>query len=98
MTPRPALRPSLSPTKLVSRTSNSDFPVTVGAIEQRLELRIDAVEQRLGRVEERLTGIEERLTKVERDVFLIKWMVGFVLALQLGTFFMLWQLTLKFQS
>jgi hypothetical protein len=74
------------------------FSVTVGAVEQRLELRIDAVEQRLGRVEERLMVIEERLAKVERDVFLTKWMVGFVLALQIGTFFMLWQLILKFQS
>jgi uncharacterized protein YPO0396 len=70
----------------------------IDGVEQRLDARIDAVERRLGRVEERLTGVEDRLTKVERDVFLLKWMVGFVLALQLGTFFMLWQLMLQFPS
>ena len=74
----------------------------IDGVEQRLKARIDAVEQRLdGRidaVEQRLERLEERLTKVERDVFLVKWMVGFVLALQLGTFFMLWQLMLQFPS
>jgi uncharacterized protein YPO0396 len=61
---------------------------TIGAVDQRLEARLDAVDQRLER-------LEERLTKVERDVFLVKWMVGFLLALQLGTFFMLWQMMLS---
>jgi hypothetical protein len=31
------------------------------------------------------------INRIERDLSLLKWMVGFVIAMQLGTFWMQWQ-------
>jgi hypothetical protein len=36
-------------------------------------------------------GYDNRLNRIERDVNLLKWMVGVVIAVQLGTFWMQWQ-------
>jgi hypothetical protein len=46
-------------------------------------------------VEQRLDGLDRRVIGVERDVFLIKWMIGFILALQVSTFYLLWQVMLR---
>jgi hypothetical protein len=34
---------------------------------------------------------DNRLNRIERDLTLLKWMVGAVIAVQLGTFWMQWQ-------
>ena len=70
-------------------------------MEQRLdrgEQRLDGVERRLGQVEQRLDGVEQRLVRVERDAFVIKWMMGFLLTLQVASFFMLWQIVIRLPS
>jgi hypothetical protein len=46
-------------------------------------------------VEQRLDGLDRRVIGVERDVFLIKWMIGFILVLQVSTFYLLWQVMLR---
>ncbi|HEX2477724.1 MAG TPA: hypothetical protein VHK45_00485 [Geminicoccaceae bacterium] len=38
-----------------------------------------------------VAGYDNRLNRIERDVNLLKWMVGVVIAVQLGTFWMQWQ-------
>src|SRR5918996_2370214 len=38
-----------------------------------------------------VAGYDNRLNRIERDVNLLKWMVGVVIAMQLGTFWMQWQ-------
>jgi hypothetical protein len=38
-----------------------------------------------------VAGYDNRLNKIERDMNLLKWMVGVVIAVQLGTFWMQWQ-------
>jgi hypothetical protein len=38
-----------------------------------------------------VAGYDNRLNRIERDANLLKWMVGVVIAVQLGTFWMQWQ-------
>jgi len=38
-----------------------------------------------------VAGYDNRLNRMERDINLLKWMVGAVIAVQLGTFWMQWQ-------
>jgi hypothetical protein len=38
-----------------------------------------------------VAGYDNRLNRVERDLSILKWMVGVVIAMQLGTFWMQWQ-------
>lgn len=38
-----------------------------------------------------VAGYDNRLNRVERDLGILKWMVGVVIAMQLGTFWMQWQ-------
>jgi hypothetical protein len=38
-----------------------------------------------------VAGYDNRLNRIERDMALLKWMVGFVIALMLGLFWMQWQ-------
>ena len=42
--------------------------------------------------------MEQRLVRVERDTFVIKWMMGFLLTLQVAGFFMLWQIGIRLPS
>ena len=70
-------------------------------VEQRLvrvEQRFDGVEQRLDLVEQRLVRVDQRLVRVERDTFVIKWMMGFLLTLQVASFLMLWQIVIRLPS
>jgi hypothetical protein len=53
----------------------------------------DAYEQRFGRVEADIgdlkrdvAGLKQDMTEVKRDLFLLKWMMGFVLAFQVAIF------------
>jgi hypothetical protein len=46
-------------------------------------------------IEERLDRLEQRVSKVETGVGILKWMVGFTLALQVVTLFFIWQLMLR---
>jgi hypothetical protein len=39
----------------------------------------------------RLAGHDNRTSRLERDTNLLKWMIGAVIAVQLGTFWMQWQ-------
>ena len=38
-----------------------------------------------------VAGYDNRLNRIGRDANLLKWMVGVVIAVQLGTFWMQWQ-------
>jgi hypothetical protein len=38
-----------------------------------------------------VAGYDHRTNRLERDANLLKWMVGVVIAVQLGTFWMQWQ-------
>jgi hypothetical protein len=38
-----------------------------------------------------VAGYDNRVNRIERDANLLKWMVGVVIAVQLGTFWMQWQ-------
>ena len=38
-----------------------------------------------------LAGYDNRLKRIERDMALLKWMVGFAIAILLGLFWMQWQ-------
>jgi hypothetical protein len=38
-----------------------------------------------------VAAYDNRLNRIERDLTLLKWMVGAVIAAQLGTFWMQWQ-------
>jgi hypothetical protein len=38
-----------------------------------------------------VAGCDNRANRLERDANLLKWMVGVVIAVQLGTFWMQWQ-------
>ena len=45
-----------------------------------------------------VAGYDNRLNGIERDVSLLKWMVGAVIAVQLGTFWMQWQVVDRLAS
>jgi hypothetical protein len=38
-----------------------------------------------------VAGYDNRLNRVERELSILKWMVGVVIATQIGTFWMQWQ-------
>ena len=38
-----------------------------------------------------MAGYDNRLNRVERDLGILKWMVGVVIAMQIGTFWTQWQ-------
>jgi hypothetical protein len=38
-----------------------------------------------------VAGYDNRLNRVERDLGILKWLAGVVIAIQLGTFWMQWQ-------
>jgi hypothetical protein len=44
---------------------------------------------------ERFREAGERMGRVESDLRLLKWMVGFVTAVQLGTLALVWQILLR---
>jgi hypothetical protein len=45
-----------------------------------------------------VAGYDNRLNRVERDLGILKWMVGVVIAMQLGTFWMQWQVVDRLAS
>ena len=51
-----------------------------------LEVRLDRVESRLDRVEAKLDDMQRDITDLKREVYLGRWMLGFVLALQIAMF------------
>jgi predicted nuclease with TOPRIM domain len=61
----------------------------------QLEGRMDRLEGRMDRLEARMDRLESRVGKLETDVTLLKWMVGFLIALVLGVFFVQWQILLR---
>ena len=46
----------------------------------------DVYEQRFVRVEADIAGLKQDMTEVKRDLFLLKWMMGFLLAFQIAIF------------
>jgi len=47
---------------------------------------------------ERFRETGERMGRVESDLRLLKWMVGFLTAVQLGTLALVWQILLRLPS
>ena len=45
-----------------------------------------------------VAGYDNRSNRMERDINLLKWMVGAVIAVQLGTFWMQWQVVDRLAS
>jgi hypothetical protein len=60
--------------------------------------RLDRIEGRLDRVEDRLDRIETRVGRLETEVAVIKWMVGFTLAMNVAILFFIWQIMLRLPS
>ena len=46
----------------------------------------DVYEQRFVRVEADIAELKQDMTEVKRDLFLLKWMMGFLLAFQIAIF------------
>jgi predicted nuclease with TOPRIM domain len=53
----------------------------------KLEEHLDRLEGRFDRLEDRFGRLEQRVSKLEADVGIVKWMLGFTLAFQVATFF-----------
>jgi len=49
-------------------------------------------------IAERFRETGERIARVESDLRLLKWMVGFLTAVQLGTLALVWQVLLRLPS
>ena len=47
------------------------------------------------RFETRFDQLEQRLGKIETDVAVLKWMVGFTLAMNVSVLFFVWQIMLQ---
>lgn len=60
-----------------------------------LDARMNRLEGRMDRLEEATHRVEQRVGKVESDLAVVKWMVGFTLAVQIATLFFIWQLMLR---
>jgi tetrahydromethanopterin S-methyltransferase subunit G len=60
-----------------------------------IEGRLDQIDRRVDKIEERLGRLEQRLGKVETDVAVLKWMVGFTLAMNVAVLFFVWQIMLR---
>ena len=57
--------------------------------------RLDRIEGRLDRVDDRLDLLEQRVGRLETEVAVIKWMVGFTLAMNVAVLFFIWQIMLR---
>ncbi|MGH6945477.1 MAG: hypothetical protein ACREH6_14830 [Geminicoccaceae bacterium] len=68
---------------------------TAVAGQQDFEVRLDRIENHLDRLEDRLDRVDARVAKVESDLAVLKWMVGFTLAMNVAILFFIWQLMLR---
>ena len=64
----------------------------------QIEKRIDQLDSRIDKIEERLERLEQRVSKLKADVDITKWMLGFTLAFQVATLFLVWQLMLRLST
>jgi chaperonin cofactor prefoldin len=60
-----------------------------------LEVRMDRLEGRMDRLEGRFERLEQRVAKIESDLAVLKWMVGFAVALAVANLFFTWQVILR---
>jgi len=60
-----------------------------------LDARLDQIDKRIDKVEQRLERLESRVGKIETDVAVLKWMVGFTLAVNIAILFFVWQIMLR---
>ena len=59
-------------------------------------LKLGPMEPRVeARFETRVERLEQRLGKIETDVAVLKWMVGFTLAMNVAVLFFVWQIMLQ---
>ena len=68
---------------------------TAVAGQQEFDTRLDRIEGRLDRVDDRLDRLEQRMGRLETEVAVIKWMVGFTLAMNVAVLFFIWQIMLR---
>ena len=68
---------------------------TAVAGQQEFDNRLDRIEGRLDRVADRLDRLEQRMGRLETEVAVIKWMVGFTLAMNVAVLFFIWQIMLR---
>jgi hypothetical protein len=60
-----------------------------------IDARLDQIDKRFDKVEQRLERLELRVGKIETDVAVLKWMVGFTLAINIAILFFVWQIMLR---
>lgn len=60
-----------------------------------IEARLDQIDKGIDKVGERFERLEQRVGKIETDVAVLKWMVGFTLAMNVAILFFVWQITLQ---
>ena len=60
-----------------------------------LGTRMDRLEGRMDRLEGRMDRLEQRVAKIESDLAVLKWMVGFAVALAVANLFFTWQIILR---
>ena len=63
--------------------------------QQDFDARLDRIEGRLDRLEDRLDRLETRVGRLETEVAVVKWMVGFTLAMNVAVLFFIWQIMLR---
>jgi tetrahydromethanopterin S-methyltransferase subunit G len=56
---------------------------------------VDRIDRMESRFEGRFERLEQRVGKIETDVAVLKWMVGFTLAMNVAILFFVWQIMLR---
>jgi hypothetical protein len=67
-------------------------------IEGRLTDLVDRIDRLETRFETRFERLEHRMGRLETEVAVIKWMVGFTLAMNVAILFFIWQIMLRLPS
>lgn len=71
---------------------------TAASGQWELDARLEQIDKRIDKVENRLERLEQRVGRIETDVAVLKWMVGFTLAMNVAILFFVWQIMLRLPS
>jgi hypothetical protein len=64
-------------------------------LEGRLSDLVDRIDRMEARFEARFERLDLRVGRIETDVAVLKWMVGFTLAINVAILFFVWQIMLR---
>ncbi|MGH6916741.1 MAG: hypothetical protein ACREJ0_03455 [Geminicoccaceae bacterium] len=79
------------------RTRRAAATAAAGQLELdgRLSDLVDRIDRMEARFEARFERLEQRVGRIETDVAVLKWMVGFTLAMNVAILFFVWQIMLR---